>query len=374
MTDTFENAATPKAPLSAIRAGQVRALLAAVLFGASAPLAKGLVQSVRPQMLAGLLYLGSGLGLCMVWLARRGRSSVEAPLTKRDLPWLAGAITAGGVVGPVLLMLGLAKTPASSASLLLNMEGVFTALLAWFVFRENFDRRIAVGMAAIVLGGALVSWQGRAELRSVLGPLAIAGACLCWALDNNLTQKVSAGDPVQITMLKGLIAGAVNTGLAFALGSHLPTVWRTVGAMSLGFVSYGLSLVLFVVALRNLGTARTGAYFSTAPFVGAALSIVIWRDPITLSLVLGGTCMSLGVWLHVTERHEHEHAHEPLEHEHLHVHDEHHQHTHGPTDPPITAPDEAHSHWHRHEPLVHTHAHAPDIHHRHDHEKVVSGE
>ena len=343
-------------------------MLAAILFGASAPLAKGLGQDVRPQLLAGLLYLGSGAGLCIVWLARRGRSTAEAPLARRDLPWLAGAIAAGGVGGPLLLMIGLSLTPASSASLLLNLEGVFTALLAWFVFHENFDRRIAIGMVAIVLGGALVSWQGRAALSSILGPLAIAGACLCWAVDNNLTQKVSAGDPVQITMLKGLIAGAVNTGLAFALGAQLPAPWRAAGALGLGFVSYGLSLVLFVLALRSLGTARTGAYFSTAPFVGAALSFILWRDPITLPLALGGVCMALGVWLHVSERHEHEHVHEPLEHEHVHVHDEHHQHVHGPDDPVLQTPDAPHSHWHRHEPLTHTHLHVPDIHHRHGHD------
>ncbi|MBA3671337.1 MAG: EamA family transporter [Gemmatimonadaceae bacterium] len=353
---------------SAIRGGVLRALLAAFLFGASAPLAKGLVQDVRPQMLAGLLYLGSGVGLLAVWLAQRGRSSAEAPLTRRDVPWLAGAIAAGGVLAPLLLMIGLSRTSAASASLLLNLEGVLTALIAWFVFHENFDRRIALGMIAIVAGGAIISWQGRAELGSFVGPLAIAGACLCWAVDNNLTQKVSAGDPVQVTMLKGLIAGTVNTALAFTLGGHLPVVWRTISAMGLGFVSYGLSLVLFVLALRSLGTARTGAYFSTAPFVGAALSFIIWHDQVTLPLMIGGACMAAGVWLHVTEQHVHEHAHETLEHEHLHVHDEHHQHAHSANDPPVGAPDEPHSHWHRHEPLVHTHAHVPDIHHRHGHD------
>jgi drug/metabolite transporter (DMT)-like permease len=353
---------------SAIRAGVLRALLAAFLFGASAPLAKGLVQDVRPQMLAGLLYLGSGVGLGIVWLARRGRSSAEAPLTRRDLAWLAGAIAAGGVAGPLLLMIGLSRTPASSASLLLNLEGVLTAFFAWFVFHEHFDLRIALGMVAIVAGGAIISWQGRAELGGILGPLAIAGACLCWAVDNNLTQKVSVGDPVQVTMLKGLIAGSVNTALAFMLGSHLPTMWRSVGALGLGFVSYGLSLVLFVLALRSLGTARTGAYFATAPFVGAVLSFVIWHDQLTLPLLVGGSCMAVGVWLHVIERHEHEHIHEPLEHEHVHVHDEHHHHVHGPDDPVLSAPDQPHSHSHRHEPLVHTHAHVPDIHHRHGHD------
>lgn len=342
------------------------ALLAALLFGVSAPFAKLLLQSAAPQLLAGLLYLGSGVGLGIVWLVRR-RAAREAPLTGRDVPWLAGAITFGGVLGPALLMLGLSRTPASSASLLLNLEGVFTALLAWFVFRENFDRRIALGMVAIVAGGVVLSWEGRAELGGLWGPLLVAGATLCWAIDNNLTQKVSAGDPVQIAMLKGLVAGSVNTALALALGATWPALPRLGGALVLGFLSYGVSLALFVLALRNLGTARTGAYFSSAPFVGAAVSLVVFRERPSVALGAAAALMGLGVWLHLTERHEHEHHHEAMEHEHPHVHDAHHQHGHAPGDPPMTDP-RPHSHRHRHEPLVHTHPHYPDIHHRHGHE------
>jgi drug/metabolite transporter (DMT)-like permease len=282
------------------------------------------------------------------------------------VPWLAGAIAAGGVLGPLLLMVGLARTPASSASLLLNFEGVLTALLAWFVFRENVDRRVALGMAAIVAGGAFLSWQGRATFGGVAGPLAVVGACACWAVDNNLTQKVSASDPVQIAMLKGLAAGAVNVAIALFLGAHRPGASVVGGALLLGFLSYGVSLVLFVLALRGLGTARTGAYFSTAPFVGAVASLLLWRDPLTPGLLLGGACMALGVWLHATERHEHEHVHEAMDHEHAHVHDEHHQHEHGPDDPPVTDPV-PHTHRHHHAPLVHTHPHYPDFHHRHAH-------
>ena len=339
------------------------ALLAALLFGVSAPFAKLLGREETPQLLAGLLYLGSGVGLSLVWLAARRRRR-EAPLTRADLPWLASAIAFGGVLGPLLLMLGLVRTPASSASLLLNLEGVFTALLAWFVFRENVDRRIAAGMLAIVAGGTLLSWEGRAELGGLGGPLLIAGATLCWAVDNNLTQKVAAGDPVQIAMLKGLVAGAVNTGIAVIRGAPLPAMSAVAGALVLGFLSYGISLVLFVLALRQLGTARTGAYFSSAPFVGAAASLLIFHERPTMALAASALLMALGVWLHVTERHEHEHRHEALEHEHMHVHDDHHHHEHLPGDPP----GEPHSHPHRHEPLVHTHRHYPDIHHRHDHE------
>ncbi len=344
--------------------GVLYALAAAALFGASAPFAKMLIEGSSPQLLAGLLYLGSGIGLFIVsTVRRRARESAEAPLTRRDAPWLAAAILSGGVVGPVLLMIGLARTPASSASLLLNLEGVFTATLAWVVFRENVDRRIALGMFAIVVGGLVLSWAGRADFGGVVGPLAVAGACLCWGVDNNFTQKVSGGDPVQVAMLKGLVAGTVNTVLAALLGAQRPHLPVIGSALTLGFLSYGVSLVLFVLALRHLGTARTGAYFSIAPFIGAAVAVFGFHERPTLFLVIGGACMAVGVCLHLTERHEHEHVHEELEHTHAHIHDEHHQHAHSPDDPP----GEPHSHRHRHEPLAHSHPHYPDIHHRHSH-------
>lgn len=340
------------------------AMLAALLFGLSAPLAKRLLDVTAPQLLAGLLYLGSGSGLLLVVLARRNRAAAEAPLTRRDAPWLAGAICMGGIVAPVLLMIGLTYSVASTASLLLNLEGVFTALLAWFVFRENVDRRIALGMAAIIAGSVVLSWQGNLTASGIIGPLAIAGACLAWGIDNNLTQKVSAGDPVQIAMLKGLIAGIVNFSIAVALGKSMPAGRVVVSALVLGFLSYGLSLVLFILALRRLGTARTGAYFSTAPFVGAIASLLLFRDPVTWSLVIAGLSMTAGVWLHASEHHQHRHTHAALEHAHLHVHDTHHQHAHNASDPP----GEPHSHAHRHAPLEHAHAHYPDIHHRHTHD------
>jgi drug/metabolite transporter (DMT)-like permease len=347
----------------------VVALAAAMLFGASAPFAKLLLERTAPQLLAGLLYLGSGVGLGALWLWRRhsAKGMRESAMTGRDIPWLAGAILFGGALGPLLLMIGLTRTPASGASLLLNLEGVFTALLAWFVFRENFDRRIALGMLAIVAGGIALSWEGRLSWGGMVGPLSVAGACLCWAIDNNLTQKVSAGDPVQIAMLKGLSAGSVNTAIALVLGASWPAVPRLTGALVLGFLSYGVSLVLFVLALRQLGTARTGAYFSTAPFVGAVLSLAIFRERPTVLFLVAAALMALGVWLHLTERHVHAHQHEPMEHDHGHVHDEHHQHTHAPGDPPVRDP-RPHSHQHRHEPMVHVHPHYPDIHHRHEHD------
>ena len=345
------------------RTGIGRALLAAVLFGLSTPLAKGLLTGTSPQLIAGLLYLGSGLGLGALWVLHGWRTRREAPLTRRDAPWLAGAIAAGGVLGPLLLLTGLARTPASSASLLLNLEGVFTALIAWIVFRENVDRRIALGMSVIVLGGVLLSWQGQLAWGSLIGPLAIVGATLAWGIDNNLTQRVSASNPVQITALKGLVAGSVNTGIALWAGSAWPAVLHIVGALALGLVSYGVSLVLYVRALRDLGAARTGAYFALAPFIGAAVSLMLWREPLTPVFLAAAALMALGLWLHLSERHEHWHVHEPVTHTHAHVHDAHHQHTH----PPGTPPGEPHTHEHTHARLEHSHPHYPDIHHRHGH-------
>ncbi len=349
-----------------IPAGAGVALLAAALFGASTPLSKLLVGEVRPVLSAGLLYLGSGIGLSIVMLIR-GKCRIDAQLARKDAPWLASAVLFGGVLGPVLLMTGLRHTPGSSASLLLNLEGVFTALLAWFIFHENFDRRIALGMFLIVAGGTILSWQGSRLSGIPWGSLAIVAACLCWSIDNNLTQKVSACDPFQIAAIKGAAAGAVNMAIGLAQGAHLPRVTILVGALFVGFAGYGLSLALFVLALRHIGTARTGAYFSTAPFVGAMLSLLFLREPIGSGFLLAGALMAAGVWLHVSERHSHEHTHERMEHSHRHVHDEHHQHEHAPG----VDTNEPHTHAHIHEPLTHAHPHYPDIHHRHRHEHAA---
>jgi drug/metabolite transporter (DMT)-like permease len=347
-------------------AGIGAALLAAILFGASTPLAKQLLAGIAPVMLAGLLYAGSGAGLG-AWLVVqrlfRVRAESEAPLRRRDWPWLGGAVAFGGVLGPVLLMLGLASTPASSASLLLNLEGVLTAVLAWVVFKENVDRRVFLGMVAIVAGSVLLSWAGAPAHGVPWGALAIAGACACWAIDNNLTRAVSAGDPVQIAAIKGGVAGVINLAIALAMGYALPAWPRLAGAAAIGLAGYGISLVLFVVALRHLGTARTGAYFATAPFVGAALSLALLREAPGLAFWLAGALMALGVWLHVSERHAHEHVHEAMEHAHRHVHDIHHQHVHDFD----WDGSEPHSHPHVHAPMVHSHPHYPDLHHRHDH-------
>lgn len=338
------------------------ALASAVLFGASAPFAKILVGSVDPQMLAGLLYLGAGGGLAIVHVARStlGLEAPEAPLRRPDLPWLALVIAFGGVVGPLLLMLGLARTSASSGSLLLNLEGLATMTIAWVVFRENVDRRLLLGAAAILAGAVVLSWQGE-NVRVDTGGLLIAAACVAWGIDNNLTRKLSSADPVVTALIKGLAAGAVNFGLALARHASLPTPGTIAAAAIVGFLGVGVSLVLFVLALRHLGSARTGAYFSLAPFIGAVVALAFLHEPVTAQLVVAALLMGVGLWLHLDERHDHEHVHEIMEHEHSHVHDEHHRHFH---DGPMTEP---HSHWHRHEPLRHKHVHYPDLHHRHEH-------
>jgi drug/metabolite transporter (DMT)-like permease len=346
------------------REGAALALLSALLFGASVPFAKLLLGDVDPWLLAGLLYLGSGLGLLALRpILRRHAAAQDAPLSRRDLGWLGGAVLAGGIAGPVLLVLGLHGTPGSAASLLLTLEGVFTALLAWFVFRESFDWRIAAGMLAIAAGALVLGWQGELDLRELVGPVLIALACLAWAIDNNLTRKVSLGDPLRIAMLKGLVAGTVNTAIALALGATRPGATFVAAAGLVGLLGYGLSLVLFVLALRHVGAARTGAYFATAPFVGAALAVPLLGEAVTVQLLGAGALMGVGVWLHLTERHDHEHVHEPIAHAHRHTHDLHHHHAHGPGDPP----GEPHTHWHVHAPLRHKHPHFPDAHHAHGH-------
>lgn len=343
--------------------GIVFALVSAGLFGASTPLAKLLLGAIDPWMMAGLLYLGAGAGLAAVHLSRTALRlpAAEAPLRRSDVPWLALVILAGGVLGPLLLMFGLARTDGASASLLLNLEGVATMAIAWIAFRENVDRRLLLGALAILAGAALLSWQGRATLD--LGAMLIASACLCWGIDNNLTRKLSSADPVQIAMLKGLIAGTINLVIALGHGAALPSAGAVAAAAVVGFFGYGISLALFVLALRHLGTARTGAYFSLAPFAGALLAIALLGEALTPQLVIAGLFMALGLWLHLSEQHEHEHAHEAQEHEHRHRHDAHHQHAHEAGIPA----GEPHTHRHRHTPMVHRHPHYPDIHHRHGH-------
>jgi len=345
--------------------GALFAILSALLFGASTPFAKLLLGGgANPWLLAGLLYLGSGIGLAAVTMVRRaqGGTVAEAPLRRGDLPWLGLVVLSGGIAGPVLLMLGLTTTPASSAALLLNLEGLATMGIAWVAFRESVDRRLLLGAAAIIGGAVVLSWEG-GPAPVGLGGLAIAGACLAWGIDNNLTRKLSTADPVQIALVKGLVAGVVNLTLAVASGAALPSAGIVAAAGVVGFFGYGVSLVLYVLGLRHLGAARTGAYFSTAPFIGAAVAVAMFDEPVGARLIVAGVLMAVGIYLHLAEAHDHEHRHEALEHEHRHRHDAHHQHAHAGGDPP----GEPHTHWHRHAPITHRHPHYPDPHHRHAH-------
>lgn len=335
------------------------ALASAALFGAAAPAVKPLTAAVHPVLLAGLLYLGSFLGLALVRIARR--NTAEAPLARRDLGALAGAVLAGGVIAPVLLVWGLSGLAASSASLLLAAEAVLTALLAALFFREAVAPRIWLAAAAILGAGALLAWSPRLALPFSPHALAVFGACLLWALDNNLTRRISLADPYAIAMWKGLVAGAVNTALGLALAPAAPqSAW--LAALGVGALGYGASLVLYVLAMRYLGAARTAAHFGTAPFFGAVLALAFLGEPVTPALIGGFALTLVGTWLALTERHEHMHQHEALEHEHRHVHDEHHQHPHRGDEGP-----EPHSHVHRHERMRHSHPHFPEVHHPHRH-------
>jgi drug/metabolite transporter (DMT)-like permease len=350
-------------PNSSLRAGVAAALAAAVLFGATTPIAKQVVAGTGPLLVAGLLYLGSGVGLTVL-RAVQDRAWRPAGLSRSDWGWLAAATCTGGILAPALLMIGLSHSDAATASLLLNLEAVFGALLAWLVFREATSARVVLGFVAILAGGILLAWPHRAPLPGrLLGIGCVAGACLAWGLDNNLTRRIAAADARVIAGIKGLAAGATNTILAVTLGYRWPGRQVLAEILLLGFLGYGVSLVLFILALRQLGTSRTGAYFATSPFVGAALAVWLFGEPTSLAFWAAALLMLLGVWLHATERHEHAHTHEALTHTHPHRHDEHHRHEHGEEWEGL----EPHSHEHTHEPVRHTHAHFPDIHHRHQH-------
>jgi drug/metabolite transporter (DMT)-like permease len=340
------------------------ALFSAALFGLAAPFAKALLDGVQSWLLAGLLYLGAGLGLGIISLIRRmrNRPPSEAPLTRGDLPWLAGAILLGGIIAPVLLMFGLSLTSAASGSLLLNLEAIATAGIAALLFREHIGRRLLLGAALIIAGAITLSWQG-GNFTLDKGAILIAAACLAWGLDNNLTRHISGADPLQITLWRGLIAGIVNVTIGLVGGAAMPGPGLLAGVLVTGFLGYGVSLALFVMSLQRLGTVRTGAYFATAPFIGALAALVMFSDPVSVQFLSAGVLMALGVWLSLTEHHHHPHSHEMLAHSHRHSHDAHHHHPHNEGE----AEGEPHTHAHTHEALHHAHAHWPDLHHRHGH-------
>ena len=345
----------------------LQALLAALLFGASAPFAKVLLAKIEPIPLAGFLYLGAGLGL-LAWkslqfLETRHRDT-EAALEKVDVKWLAGAILAGGIAAPIVLLFGLRSTPAATASLLLNFEGVATTLIAAFAFKEAVGRRAWWAIFVITLASILLSAEPDNEWGLSLGALGILGACVLWGIDNNLTLKISAKDPLIIVAIKGLAAGSCSLMLALILGNQVPDPVTVVKALALGGLSYGLSIVLFVRAMRQLGAARTSALFGTAPLAGMILSLIFLGDKFTPLLAVALALAVIGGLVLVSEEHSHSHLHEAAFHEHAHAHDDgHHDHGHIEEEPVA----QAHSHPHDHSPVKHEHHHMPEIHHRHVH-------
>ena len=335
-------------------------MLAAVMFGLGAPLSKRLLGAASPLLLAGLLYLGAGLLLTAVRAVRTARRSSRA-LGPRERLVLFGVVLTGGILAPPLLLWGLARSPATTASLLLNLEVVFTVVLAGAIFREHLGGPVIAGAAVLATGGVVLGWVP-GDIGLPVASVAVAGACLLWAIDNNLTRLIADADAVLIAQVKGLLAGVVNIVLALAAGDALPSSGSLAASLIVGAVSYGSSLVLFIVALRGLGAARTGAYFALAPFFGAVASVLLLDEPLTARLAIAAALMGSGVWLLLRERHSHRHRHEAGIHTHQHVHDEHHQHAHEGWEGP-----EPHTHPHPTGPLDHEHPHIHDLHHGHSH-------
>jgi drug/metabolite transporter (DMT)-like permease len=342
-------------------AGAAFGLGAAALFGASAPLAKLLLVRSGPLMLSALLYLGAAAALYTIkTIGRRSGASREARLQWSDGWPLFGMVTLGGMLGPLLMLLGLQRISALAGSLLLNFEAPFTAALAVWLFHEHLGRRGLYAVLAIVAGAMLLAWQPGTLRADWIGTIAVVGACLCWGFDNNLTQLVSTRDPAAVALIKALGAGGCMLAVAVTAGSAIPPLRVVAGALLLGALSYGCSLYLAVRAMRELGAAREAAYFATAPFIGALLSMAIFEQLPRAAQLIAAVLMAAGIALLLREQHRHTHVHAELLHDHMHVHDEHHAHH-------AAAVAEPHSHMHRHAPLMHEHAHTPDAHHRHVH-------
>ena len=342
-----------------------QAILAAVLFGASAPISKLLLGKTDPIPIAAFLYLGSGIGLLLYrCFQRMGNNSVtlEAGIGKNDIKWLIGAVFAGGVLAPIILMFSLRNTPASTASLLLNFEGVATTLIAVLAFKESIGNRIWVAILSITTASILLSWNSNGGWGISISALGVLAACFLWGIDNNFTRNISAKDPLIIVTAKGICAGTFSLLLALSLRNTLPDIRIVLGAMGVGFFSYGLSIVLFILAMRSLGASRTSAFFGTAPFVGVVISFLLFREIPNSLFLISLPFMVMGAILIMSEKHGHEHIHDPLEHEHRHSHEDgHHIHEHE------EGTIKEHSHVHIHQAFKHFHSHMPDIHHRHAH-------
>jgi drug/metabolite transporter (DMT)-like permease len=342
------------------RRGAAYGLMAAALFGLSAPIAKYLLKEISPQVLAGLLYVGAGIALSVLKALRKSR---DTPLQRRDLPALAGIVIAGGVLGPLLMLIGLDRVSPVSGSLLLNLEGPFTIVLAVLLFGEHIGRYGLAAATLIFLGAALLKLQPGLLALDALGAGAIALACLAWAFDNNLTQRLSQRDPVALVRVKTLAAGSFNLAVGLMISRELPSPWLIASALTLGALSYGVSVVLDAYALRLIGAAREAMYFATAPFLGALTATWFFREALSTLQIVSMGIMALGVAVLLRERHAHRHVHQAVEHEHMHTHDEHHAHSHAPG----VDTNEPHAHRHQHVELEHDHPHVPDAHHKHRH-------
>jgi len=343
----------------------LQALLAAIFFGASAPIAKLLLgDNIAPIFLAAFLYLGSGTGIFLVKLTQRMRSKdAEAGIKPPDIKWLAGAIVSGGILAPIILMISLQNTPASTASLLLNFEGVGTTVIALLFFKEAISRRAWTAIVVITLASIFLSTNFGSSWGMSLGAFGVVFACVLWGVDNNFTRNISGKDPLAIVAWKGLVAGTFSFFLAFFLGNQLPALKSVFYILILGFVSYGLSTMLFIRSMRGLGAARTSALYGTAPLAGVLLSIVIFGEYPSFLFIIAAILMIGGALLLINEQHAHWHMHTTLIHEHSHSHKDP---SHGHAD---ANADEIHSHEHEHPAEEHEHDHMPDIHHRHGHEE-----
>lgn len=337
-------------------------IISAVLFGISMPLAKLIVKEISPMALAGLLYLGVFVGLSLYSVIIKKRTNTLDKLEKKDIPWLAGAVIAGGVIGPISMMIGLTYVSGFVGSLLLNLEGVTTAIIAVLIFKENTGKHFWLALACMTIAGILLTWDSSQSKFSLVGPMFIVLAMICWGIDNNLTRNISDKDPIQIAKIKGFVAGTISLLLSLIFGYKLSfNIWIAFASL-LGAFSYGISLVFFIKALKGLGSSRTGAFFSVAPFIGAVFSIIILKEPIGWVMFPAAGFMIIGALLIVSERHLHIHIHKPLIHIHSHKHnDMHHIHEHSEN---VNSP---HIHEHPHYELCHEHIHWPDIHHRHEH-------
>lgn len=344
---------------------KLQALLAAVLFGVSAPLSKLLLNDVEPVLLAALLYLGCGFGLLFAGMIKKKivkQSEKEASLAKKDVPWLAGAVLSGGVAAPIILMLSLKNTPAATASLLLNFEAVATSIIAAAAFKEALGKRVWTAVALITLASIALTWDSSGSWGFSAGAAGVMLACFFWGVDNNFTRNISAKNPLTIVTVKGIVAGTVSLVIALSAGNGIPGPVIIVAALVLGFFSYGTSIVLFILSMRCLGAARASAFFGSAPFVGALVSLLLFIEWPGVNFIISIPIMIAGAFLILKEKHSHAHRHEGVAHEHRHSHDDgHHTHTHEGGQPG------EHSHLHVHEEIVHTHPHTPDTFHRHTH-------